>query len=83
MICWMTALALLLTAVPALAVQGDAIIARYGLDGFNDSVRGVCAVGEEIWLQGGGNEDVYVYDTITGEMTACPWDEATYAAMNG
>lgn len=24
MICWMTALALLLTAVPALAVQGDA-----------------------------------------------------------
>lgn len=40
MICWMTALALLLTAVPALAVQGDAIIARYGLDGFNDSVRG-------------------------------------------
>ena len=77
------AAALLLTALPALAVQGDAIIARNGLDGFNDSVRGVCAVGEEIWLQGGGNEDVYVYDTITGEMTACPWDEATYAAMNG
>lgn len=83
MIGWMTALALLLAAGSALAVRGDAIIARYGLDGFNDSVRGVCAVGEEIWLQGGGNEDVYVYDTITGEMTACPWDEATYAAMNG
>ena len=83
MICWMTALALLMTARTALAARGDAIIARYGLDGFDDSVRGVCAVGDEIWLQGGGNENVYVYDTTTGEMTACPWDEATYAAMNG
>ena len=83
MICWMTALALLMTARTALAARGDAIIARYGVDGFDDSVRGVCAVGDEIWLQGGGNENVYVYDTITGEMTACPWDEATYAAMNG
>ena len=83
MICWMTALALLLAAGSALAVQGDAIIARYGLDGFDDSVRGVCALGDEIWLQGGGNENVYVYDTIAGEMTACPWDETAYAVMKG
>ena len=83
MICWMTALALLLAAGSALAVQGDAIIARYGLDGFDDSVRGVCAVGDEIWLQGGGNENVYVYDTIAGEMMVYPWDDATHAAMNG
>ena len=40
MIGWMTALALLMTARTALAARGDAIIARYGLDGFNDSVRG-------------------------------------------
>ena len=83
MICWMTALALLMMARTALAARGDAIIARYGVDGFDDSVRGVCAVGDEIWLQGGGNENVYVYDTVAGEMTAYSWDDATYAAMNG
>ena len=81
MICWMTALALLLTAVPALAVQGDAIIARNGQDGFDDYAMRLCVIGDEVWIE--GQLGAYVYDITSGEMTDYPWDEATLAAMKG
>lgn len=81
MICWMTALALLLTAVPALAVQGDAIIARNGQDGFDDYAMRLCVIGDEVWIE--GRNGAYVYNAASGEMAAYPWDDATLAAMKG
>lgn len=81
MICWMTALALLLTALPALAVRGDAIIARNGQDGFDDYAMRLCVIGDEVWIE--GRNGAYVYNAASGEMVAYPWDDATLAAMKG
>lgn len=75
------ALALLLTAVPALAVQGDAIIARNGQDGFDDYAMRLCVIGDEVWIE--GRNGAYVYNAASGEMAAYPWDDATLAAMKG
>ena len=75
------AAALLLTAVPALAVQGDAIIARNGQDGFDDYAMRLCVIGDEVWIE--GRNGAYVYNAASGEMTAYPWDDATLAAMKG
>lgn len=75
------AAALLLTAVPALAVQGDAIIARNGQDGFDDYAMRLCVIGDEVWIE--GRNGAYVYNAVSGEMAAYPWDDATLAAMKG
>ena len=75
------AAALLLTAVPALAVQGDAIIARNGQDGFDDYAMRLCVIGDEVWIE--GRNGAYVYNAASGEMAAYPWDDATLAAMKG
>ena len=81
MICWITALVLLMAVVPALAVSGDAVIGRYGQDGFDDFVMGVCTIGDEVWIE--GRNGAYVYSVSSGEMTFYPWDDETSAAMNG
>ena len=75
------AAALLLTAVPALAVQGDAIIARNGQDGFDDYAMMLCVIGDEVWIE--GQRGAYVYNAASGEMAAYSWDDATLAAMKG
>ena len=74
---------LLLTAVPALAVRGDAIIARQGQDGFDDYVTALCTIGDVVWMEGGRDGGVYAYDTASGEMTAYSWDDAARTLLNG
>ncbi len=74
---------LLLTAVPALAVRGDAIIARQGQDGFDDYVSALCTIGDVVWMEGGRDGGVYAYDTVSGEMTAYQWDDAARTLLNG
>ena len=77
------AAALLLTAVPALAVRGDAIIARQGQDGFDDYVTALCTIGDVVWMEGGRDGGVYTYDTASGEMTAYSWDDAARTLLRG
>ena len=77
------AAALLLTAVPALAVRGDAIIACQGQDGFDDYVTALCTIGDVVWMKGDRDGGVYTYDTASGEMTAYSWDDAARTLLNG
>ena len=74
---------LLLTAVPALAVRGDAIIARQGQDGFDDYVTALCTIGDVVWMKGDRDGGVYTYDTASGEMTAYSWDDAVHTMLRG
>ena len=76
------ALALCLGLIFPLAAgaAGNAIIARESHDGFEDYVDAICAVENTLWMQGGNQ--VYSYDTQTGEMTAWPWT-GEYAEAKG
>ena len=72
---------LILTAMPALAASGDAVIARNGEDGFEDWATRLCTLGDTVWIE--GRSGAYAYDTATGEMSSYPWSDETLAAMNG
>ncbi len=70
----------LLASVPALASE-DALVARKGLDGFEDDVNAICAVGDAIWMY--GYQGVYEFDAQTGETTAYPFSAEWTAARQG
>ena len=69
--CLMVLILLATLSLPAMAA-GDAIVAREGFDGFDDSVRAICADGDLIWMY--GYNAVHTYDASTGELHSYPWN---------
>lgn len=65
----------------ARASDGDALIARRGMDGFNDSIQAVCALGDALWLL--GYDGVYAYDTAAETLATYAWDENYTTARYG
>lgn len=67
--CLLVLILLATLSLPAMAA-GDAIVAREGFDGFDDSVRAICADGDLIWMY--GYNAVHTYDASTGELHSYP-----------
>lgn len=62
------------------ALQGDALIAREGRDGFNDSVQAICAFDDALWLLAYRDG---VYEYRDGELMRYSWDEEYAASAAG
>lgn len=86
------AVALVPTVFPmkALAADGDALVARQGMNGFTDTISAFCAGGDTVWML--GETGVYAYDAVSGDIQAWPfaadwvarraaWDDARQCAV--
>ncbi len=67
-------MALLALPLSALAAEGDALLARQGMNGFEDRITALAAEGDTLWLLGGAG--VYRYDAPEKALAAFPFDQA-------
>ncbi len=73
-------LAAMMLSASAMAA-GDNLVAREGYAGFTDSVYGLCANGDVVWMY--GSNGVYTYDVTTGAFQSYVWDSDSRGDLNG
>ena len=79
--CALISLLLMVSAPVSALAAADALIARNGMDGFDDNVHAICALGDTVWTY--SYRSVYAYDAETGAMTEYPFTSEWMTTQQG